>query len=304
MVIKNLTKLLMIKMTGHCPNVCVFCLNADGEKKKAKLKKSEILKIVKHFMPKKVELTGGEPLSDMPLLINTVKNIKKIGVKEIRVNSTLDLKNKNNPLTFDDIDLIGKLGSTEIFICIQTLDEKKYVLLRGNKEASLKRVLENISFLLENTNLLFVPSFVPTIKNYLEFPRIYNYVCKLSEKYPGRVLPLEYCKLIIKGRASEKIAVSFEKQFAMLRKIKIIHPIESWCFGNNSSKLKKMGINVYSCSFGKDSFYVDVGGEVYPDNSCGKSMICKDYSKFDLKKYMQSSEAKNFFCSRAYQPQK
>jgi len=294
------TSLLMIKLTDTCPNKCIFCLNGDGPVKHTRLNLEEIKEIVKKFDPKKVEFTGGEPLIDISFLIKVIKELRKMGVKKFRINTALDLKGENNPLTCEDIRLLGKIGSVELFVSIETLNAKKYSLIRNNTHALLVRVLENISFFLPETDLLLVPGFVPTSKNINDFPEVYSFISKLSKKYPNKVLPLEFCKLILTGRATKKIAVPFKKELSVLKKLKIIHPIEAWCYGKDSLALKKIGLAVHPCSFGKDSFYVGAKGAVFPDNSCGKSPIAKHYSKFNLEKYLDSDQAKGFFCLRAW----
>lgn len=277
----------IIKLTDACQMRCIYCVNADGGGKLARIPFQTLKDILAKFKPYEIEFTGGEPSYYFPSLLQAIKEAKKYS-SFILVNSNLEL------LDEDKIHQLEQAGLSHIHFAIHALDPKVHRLVRGNPNADLNKVLKNVEYILQETQLKVIFEFVLMKSNLDELPKVYQYIVNLQHKYKDRIIGLEMQRLIPRGRASIKLAPSLEQQIKIIESLeKPKFLVETFCFGKRTSdRLLKKGFQIYPCDAGEKMFYFDITGKVLADNFSGY-IISQSYKKFDP---ITNDKIRSFHC--------
>ncbi len=277
----------IIKLTDACQMRCVYCVNADGGGKLAKISLQTLKGILARFRPDEIEFTGGEPSYYFSLLLQAIKEARKYS-SFILANSNLEL------LDEDKIHQLEQTGLSHIHFAIHALDPNAHKLVRGNPNADLSKVLKNVEYILQKTKLKVIFEFVLMKLNLHELPKVYQYIVNLQHKYKDRIIGLEMQRLIPRGRASIKLAPSLEQQIKIIESLeKPEFLVETFCFGKKtSSRLLKKGFQIYPCDAGEKMFYFDITGKVLADNFSGY-IISENYKKFNP---ITNGNIRNFHC--------
>lgn len=271
----HLIRRAIIKLTDTCQMQCIFCVNADGPQKHNVTSSDMTYDIFSRFRPQEIEITGGEPLSQLPLLIDTIQRAK-LFTDFIMLNTNMEL------FTPEKMQQLEKAGLSHLHFAIHTLSPNNHKIMRGNPQARLHQVLTYVDYALRYTNLKLIPEFVPMSPNFHEFPKVYEYVKGLRDAFGERIVELEVGRLIPTGRAINQTAPSLDLLLEVLSSIgKPAFPVEIFCFGRKTSQqLERMGFRTYPCDAGTGMFYFELDGQVLGDNFTG-SQVATDFRKFD-----------------------
>ena len=136
-----------IAITDRCNLRCFYCMPKEGipyEPKKELLSYEEIIRILNILGSlgfRKVRFTGGEPFlrRDFVKLLTKTKNLNIYDSINITTNGTLLLKN---------IDLIKKLGITNINLSLDSLNSKRFYEI--TRRDDFRKVMETLNKLIDN----------------------------------------------------------------------------------------------------------------------------------------------------------
>lgn len=136
-----------IAITDRCNLRCFYCMPKEGipyEPKKELLSYEEIIRILNILGSlgfRKVRFTGGEPFlrRDFVKLLTKTKNLNIYDSINITTNGTLLLKN---------IDLIKKLGITNINLSLDSLNSKRFYEI--TRRDDFRKVMETLDKLIDN----------------------------------------------------------------------------------------------------------------------------------------------------------
>ena len=136
-----------IAITDRCNLRCFYCMPKEGipyEPKKELLSYEEIIRILNILGSlgfRKVRFTGGEPFlrRDFVKLLIKTKNLNIYDSINITTNGTLLLKN---------IDLIKKLGITNINLSLDSLNSKRFYEI--TRRDDFRKVMETLNKLIDN----------------------------------------------------------------------------------------------------------------------------------------------------------
>jgi len=273
---------VVIQLTDTCQHMCPYCINSDGPHKRNVASVDMIQEILARFRPRKVEYTGGDPSTRFNLLLSGIELARESGAEEIMFNTNMELLNSEK---------VGKLeqaGLTAIHFALHTLDRERHKVVRGNRNASLDKVLENFDNALQGTNLDFIIEYVPMKlpngeNNLADLESVYKYVLGKREAYGARIKSLEIGNLIPRGRATLDMMLPLEEQVGAIEHAieQPEMPIEIYCYGREATeRLKGKGFVVNTCFAGRSMFYFTVDGKVLADNFTGVA-VASDYRQFD-----------------------
>lgn len=266
---------------------CVYCVNDDGQGKNGLIPLKIVSELINKYSPEEIEFTGGEPTINFDHLLKAVSIAKKKS-SFIVCNSNLELLNG------EKIRKLEKSGLTHLHFAFNTFDHKKYMIIRGNPEAELNKVLTNIEILLKETKIFLISEFIPMKINIRELPIVYEYFSKIRKKYGERMKEMEVGRLIIGGRASKDLLPSKKdeiKVFKLIEKTQL--PLVFFCYGPKINRvIKKLGFQIYPCAAGKEMFYFDTEGKVFADNFSGY-LLLDNFQKFDQ---TDNPKSKSFVC--------
>lgn len=136
-------KILDIKLTYNCNNHCQLCCQEDSIKNSAStIEESAIFEYFKSIPQKeisdiKVVLTGGEPTLH-PDILHIIRRMRKIGVREIQLQSNITLKSL--PICVDDL---ADAGITSFGISLHGCTAEMHESFTGTED-SFKNTVNNL----------------------------------------------------------------------------------------------------------------------------------------------------------------
>lgn len=248
----NLLKYFYISLTNRCNLSCSHCCSSCSPNEKDILSTGDIMTIVdklKHFEPRYIVLTGGEPLirNDFKEIVSYIRSVFPSVNLALSTNSIL--------INDENIDFIVK-NFNKIDISIDGVDEETCSIVRGRgvfgKVISSIQNLQNKGFI--NISL----SMVLGEKNeHLKYDfRKLNY--KLG------TTPIERSFTPI-GRGKENVLDFYYDNTDLPMEIVKI-------FSDTNKKSKKIGS--CSCDAFKEQLYISYDGNVYPCPSLIKDEYC------------------------------
>ena len=138
---------LRISLTDQCNFRCQYCMPADRKynffKEDEKLSRAEIARLASIFVGlgvERIRLTGGEPLLRRDI-VDIVEDLQKLDVKDIPLTT-------NGEFLAEKAEGLKKAGVSRITISLDSLDEKNFAKMSGNR-GSLKKVIAGIDRALE-----------------------------------------------------------------------------------------------------------------------------------------------------------
>ena len=187
------TNLIQVRPISGCCLNCIFCSVDEGPFSKTRVTSYEVdldyliewFKVLVKFKGcKQIEahLDCAGEVTLYPKLIDLVQALKEI--EEVKVVS---MQTKAFLLNEREIEELEEAGLSRINLSIDALDESLAKKLVGSENYDLKRILEKVKFMVENTkiDLLIAPVWVPGY-NDQEIPRIIELALKLKagKKWP------------------------------------------------------------------------------------------------------------------------
>lgn len=248
----NLLKNFHIRLTNRCNLSCSHCCSSCSPNEKDTLSTEDIMTIVdklKHFEPRKIVLTGGEPLvrKDFKEIVSYIRNVFPSVDLTLATNAIL-INNEN-------IDFIVK-NFNQIDISIDGVDEETCSVVRGR--GVFGKIISSIQNLQNKEFINISLSMVMGEKN----EHLKDDFKRLNDKLGTTPIRRSF---IPTGRGKENI-LDFSYDTTDLPMV--IPKL----FSDTNKKSKKIGS--CSCNAFKEQLYISHDGNIYPCPSLIKDEYC------------------------------
>lgn len=245
-------KKVFLDTTNRCNAECLYCfVNAEKTKLDTELNEDQIIKIINILHENNVNAIsfgGGEPfLKDMVKIINSVPSSVNLS---ITTNGTI--------INHDIIECLIK-NKVKVTISLDSINEEEFNKIR--KGISLKKVIENIR-LISETKLVDFLSIRSTVTKYnIDNLRSLILFC---DKEGIKKLKINSTNNFGRATVNQQIIPNFDNFMQKLSALR------DFCFKEDFMTSVELPIDKYLkreksiCSLGKESFYINAQGYVYP----------------------------------------
>ena len=258
--IKSPTK-IEVSITNKCNQQCIHCSNGNLNKADNYLSVN-LFKTIMEKEPVLVVITGGEPfLNDN--IFEILKYIKKCGsFVKICTNATLCNEDVCRNLSFCGLD-----ETDCIQISLDAAEQATYKKIRGTNQYDT--VISNIDLIKRTTSLFVELHFVPNELNYLQAVDTYKLACQLGVNafscaplaYIGNALDLkEIDPIYLLEKECDLIEQSIQQKTIYKGRLFEFSSL----LGKVSLPSPNMRPEIYKCSAGTYSLYIDNNSNVFP----------------------------------------